>query len=119
MREIKFRAWSPVKKRMELVGDIEWDSHEGMEIESICTETQKLSPAIFILMQYTGLKDKNGKEIYEGDILQLNSGRTGVVAYHEERAGFIFQDEYNEMLYQRTGYIDEIIGNIYENPELI
>jgi uncharacterized phage protein (TIGR01671 family) len=75
-----------------------------------------------IFLQYTGLKDLNGNEIYEGDIIKKTYGSSVpffVVAWHNERAMFIQQDGYNEPLFQiETGYI-EIIGNIYEHPNLI
>ena len=109
-REIKFRVWDTQDKCQFL--------------KRIKTSDR------FVYRQYTGLKDKNGKEIYEGDVLRIYGSiakddpayghyePTGVVAYHEERAGFIFQDGYNEMLYQKMLTV-EIIGNIYENPELL
>lgn len=68
-------------------------------------------------VQITGLKDKKGREIYEGDIVKNASGRIGEVCYHRERASFIFRDTYNEQLFQHFPL--EIIGNIYENSELI
>ena len=71
------------------------------------------------LMQYTGLKDKNGKEIYEGDILEwfndlTGSTHRGVVRFTQ--GGFYCGDYY---LYAIKCYLPVIIGNIYENPELL
>ena len=70
-------------------------------------------------MLFTGLFDKHKKEIYEGDLLKLPSGVVGEVVYHTERSGYIFhcKNFYNEMLYQKS--IIEVIGNIYENSELL
>ncbi len=131
-REIRFRAWHKIENKMcnvrilnilggaFLVGvkpgeDIQISDKELV----IAPPDGRFCPHEDIeLMQYTGLKDKNGKEIYEGDILQTQSGLIGAVSYHEERGGFIFQDGYNEMLYQRMIRV-EIIGNIHENPELL
>ena len=74
------------------------------------------------LMQYTGLKDKNGKEIYEGDVLEKNYGATikrFTVSWHKERMAFINQDGFNELLFHTPLEMCEIIGNIYENQNLI
>ena len=74
------------------------------------------------LMQYTGLKDKNGKEIYEGDILELVStigiNRGKVIVELKEYQG----DRGKEFGYQFYSYLPnnaEVVGNIYENPELL
>lgn len=76
-----------------------------------------------VVMQYTGLKDKNGTEIYEGDIYD-NGLRKFVVEYDEERAGFFpfAKDDgcgccSDEVVWHPES--DEVIGNIYENPELL
>jgi uncharacterized phage protein (TIGR01671 family) len=68
-------------------------------------------------LQYTGLKDKKGKEIYEGDIVRRYHLQ-GDVAWHESRACFIVHDGFNEPLYHDILGI-EVIGNIYENPNLL
>ena len=78
-----------------------------------------------ILMQSTGLKDKNGKEIFEGDIVDYK-GRKAVVKWHGSYASFIYRfvDELNERVSEwhplfLAYYHFEIVGNIYENPELL
>ena len=68
-------------------------------------------------MQYTGLKDKNGKEIYEGDIICAYD-RNGSVVYDELRASYIVHDRWSEVLCHVANAC-EVIGNIYENPELL
>ncbi len=129
MREIKFRAWDTEKKEMykpiheaykgnlfELVvgfgGDLSANTMDGLQHESIW-------PNRFILMQYTGLKDKNGKEIYQKDIGITMGGMKGTIEWHNERAMWIFHDEnnFNSPLYEYIPLM-EVIGNIYENPEL-
>lgn len=131
MKTIKFKAWDKINKKMINLrpmgttismgehlcfGCEEW----GHNYESECHAT--FHPNIdedFELIQFTGLLDKNGKEIYEGDVVKLISEKIGEVVYHEERAAYIFHDinNFNELLYERHPY--EIIGNIYENPELL
>lgn len=83
-----------------------------------------------VLMQFTGLKDKNGKEIYEGDIINYKYSRHTstqfVVKYNEFQATFIVVDNHNDLVYtfrELADYIQlnslEVIGNIYENKELL
>ena len=81
-----------------------------------------------VVLQFTGLQDKNGKDIYEGDILKYNFPYDGrlkhisPVTYLETQASFGIKDIYrNEIpLYRITAnnYF-EVVGNIYENPELL
>jgi hypothetical protein len=118
MREIKFRAVLDGEV-LEVTGlDFTngnvylWDGKQDLLIPM--SET--------IILQYTGLKDKNGKEIYEGDVV-LNGGfYKFVVSWNEKKAGFepfcdwTFIGEYSSI--ETTNEI-EVIGNIYENPELL
>lgn len=77
-------------------------------------------------MQFTGLLDKHGKEIYEGDILKQNLGRReiiGVMFFNEQQAQFGFNAEIESEKKIPENIVikskPEIIGNIYENPDLI
>jgi len=73
------------------------------------------------IMQYSGLKDKNNKEIYEGDIVTLHNSRYKVI-FNMEQARFVLRDDKFEMEIPFTNNNNErmeIIGNIYENPELM
>lgn len=104
MREIKFRIWNLNTKRMA-----HWE-----EVRAVFRDLYGYSwlndSEISIPMQYTGLKDKNGKEIYEGDIYNYN----GEVDVFES-----MQDFYSSELIEYRVEQGEIIGNIYENPELL
>ena len=83
----------------------------------------------FILMQSTGLKDKNGKEIFEGDIVKYEAGCNTVteeVAYDKNFAGFGVRDADTDIIFtflQLADVVDlislEVVGNIYQNPELL
>ncbi|XKK18098.1 YopX family protein [Bacillus sp. CB102A.1] len=76
----------------------------------------------FNVMQYTGLKDKNGKEIYEGDILEFSGNvvALGIVKYNENFATFQACNGNSGWLFgNESGTNIEILGNIYENPELV
>ncbi len=131
MRQIKFRAWDG-----EFM--IEWENLQEINLQELSmgviidspTDGEQLKIKI---MQYTGLKDKEGKEIYEGDVVKWRD------------KGNIFDSEYEDCLswvtfkyarwhaepikvkglryFQFTNYNEtedcEIIGNIYENPELL
>jgi hypothetical protein len=100
MREIKFRAWNPYHKRMML----ERTLYE-------LTKDTWSSQCYDHLMQFTGLHDKNGKEIYEGDICSHKYYASPVVISFEDGA-FAAED-----VYLGDPSI-EVIGNIYENPKL-
>lgn len=74
--------------------------------------------------QYTGLHDKNEREIFEGDIVKLDSNMlkiTGIVTYHNNEAIFVLEDLHDE-IEECLWYMQEdleVIGNIYDNPELL
>ena len=124
MIEIKFRAWYEEEKEMQSVIDIYFNKNKG-DIESFVTKGKKATYHTDVhthkLMQYTGLKDKNGVEIYEGDILSgwigshWHSGEDKfeeVVKYDEKTASYNFA-----AIEVRYGDL-EVIGNIYENKQL-
>ena len=130
MREIKFRAYDTHTKIMlPIVDIIKFTKREGIYI----TRDSAYGVGINIqyqphieLMQYTGIKDKNGKEIYEGDIFKIKYNKKDFmvwVEYSEKYAQFITRCEENILNDEPLGDLNEkhieVIGNIYENPELL
>jgi hypothetical protein len=118
MREIKFRAWDT--RAGGWVVNTQIFSQFPTDTNG---ELQPVAPW-FEVMQFTGLKDKNGKEIYEGDILENPKGSDGpasIVKWDEEGAYFhVFRGETSSG-YTLQGEVSRavVIGNIYENPELL
>ena len=123
MREFKFRAWDNEYKYMNykvLVGNV-WDTDINYTAHAMWIEPKYVSykkeagwchfdeHSNIKLMQYTGLKDKNGIEIYEGDIVYLSEKGLTEIAFP-----FI---ELYQACYEND--IGNIVGNIYENPELL
>lgn len=109
MREIKFRAWDEKGKSMYQITSLHEVNKNGAftKIDSV-------------LMQYTGLKDKNGKEIYEGDIVEVKERGLQVrIEFHD--GCFKGCDYESKARILPELFIDEavIIGNIYENKELL
>lgn len=129
MREIKFRAWDRKKKQFDTC-------RNGGDILSFSLNyrgVSELSPKGYkVYQQYTGLKDKNGKEIYEGDIIEWFHAGDGFGGISSVEFGE-YEDNEGYRVYKHTGWhikdgfytvVDlapkaEVIGNIYENPELI
>lgn len=120
-REIKFRAWDKILKRMSEVSCI--NNFDGLVIldeTNYGHVTQKISDVE--LVQFTGLLDKNGKEIYEGDILKSAYNGNHPVVW---RSGGWGLDHSGGCCKPWKGdlsghhHMEEIIGNIYENPELL
>ena len=123
MREIKFRAWDKTLNKI----------HSWSTIENHFTLEELLDDNFFKAMQYTGLKDKNGNEIYDGDyirysmrtingsiythvcrVFQHESGTWRIEGYHEDNHSY----ETKGTVYA-AHLICEVIGNVYENQELV
>ena len=119
-RTIKFRAWDKTLNKI----------HSWSTIENHFTLEELLDDDFFEAMQYTGLKDKNDVEIYEGDIILVNvfmsKHVTGLVAF--DRGSFCVTGNFEGWGYDcnttnfwemsTNGNEYKVIGNIYENPEL-
>lgn len=114
-REIKFRAWDIHCKHMLDHSDlIDVVDGGGSVIQMILDESIECH-----LMQYTGLKDRNGVEIYEGDILRCDEGQNWRVLWSFDGAKWVtINGDLIEDLAETFCY-DEIIGNIHENPDLL
>lgn len=118
-RKIAFRAWDTEEKVMRDADD----TGDGRAIP-LNRQIAQLQERGFILLQFTGLLDKNGKEIYEGDIVRISKRvkMPQIVGYIEDEAcfGFVY-DSGEPMRNINPSEIPllEVIGNLYENPELL
>lgn len=124
-REIKFKFWDVNRKEMRL--------KNGADLFMLLSSlvAYKESSKNLIFLQYTGLKDKNGKEIYEGDILKnRNKEKLLEIKWNETYGGYsIFFLEFtlnklkvaSSVKFKDLLLVEEmeVIGNIYENPELL
>lgn len=131
MREIKFRAWWKDAHLMEEVvtlRDGEISILVPLKPNSLGQkyEHQVLEEGQYELMQFTGLTDKNGKEIYEGDIVSDGESSGGRVEWEPTTAVFTIREGSRYFAFNRGDIgrptrltFTEVIGNIYENPELL
>lgn len=132
MREIKFRAWVQKEKDLCLVNEVHFDDFGS--VHKIGWFTNKLGRPLFQsvvghectyidLLQYTGLKDKNGVEIYEGDRIVITDEHgnvdSGVVGFRHGSFVIDWGDNRCMSIFQAKPEEIENSGNIYENPELL
>lgn len=124
MREIKFRAWDRYEEAMARQNDIYFGP---MDHDDTLGSLLACLPERYALMQSTGLKDKNGVEIFEGDIIKNLKGVVGYIAFLQQEAGFVVvlsKSDYR-LGHRNTGESydvasgHEVLGNIYENTELL
>lgn len=129
MRDIKFRCWDTENKEMLEVQELDYeDSYNGQPMIRTTMYSDYFDTEDMILMQYVGLKDKNEKEIYEGDIVKFRfkddrEEFPDLIGYIEYQTTFT---AFRIMSNQGSFKIDiteikfiEVIGNIYDNPELL
>ena len=118
MREIKFRAWDKLNKEMFNVESINFQERRVYKDVVSYRNFNDIE-----LMQYTGLKDKNNKEIYEGDILSDgNDEKPYKVIFENGSFRAEFEGDFEEYSFDLIDIVAqgcEVVGNIYENSELI
>lgn len=90
-------------------------ANKNTEINNMIATAFEVNPET--VGQFTGLTDKNGNKIFEGDILKAGNGHIGYVAFSE--GGFVLVCRYHSNLTDLHGAIQEVIGNIHDNPELL
>ena len=140
MREIKFRAWLESLQAMVSVHKIEFlddgnykiffkNLQNGKYVDCALAPSSMISRSSakgerFVLMQYTGANDKNGVEIWTGHIVKFvsrldDSKRIGAVRYWAGDAAFLIECEREMFFLFHDALNREVIGNIYENPEIL
>ncbi len=136
MKTIKYRAWDIKEKAMYIPSELqfrsegvfcyygtlnskEYDGKEYYDNRKLCNEYSGREQEA-ILMQFTGLLDKNGKEIYEGDIFQdEESGDCDFVEWNIAYSGWSTNIWFEPLELTEQASRIEVVGNIYENPELL
>lgn len=123
---LKFRVWD---KNVKVLRPVDYIDIQKQIVTYHISDLAIAACPIknIVLMQSTGMKDKNGTEIYEGDIVKPVSFASwiGVVKYSSENAAYILDDHNNEFIRGENVYLSqfneglEVKGNIYENPELM
>ena len=151
MRELKFRMWDKVNNKFIDPFRFEWNDYyktTGMVLldlngkvriadyssgngdnsaSSVYSEIN--NPNNYVIQQYTGLNDKNGNLIFEGDIVQYNQNSSYdnmdfIAKWGDDKLGFIFQSNSGEQLVNQTPHLNrfkhlEVVGNIFEHENLL
>ena len=135
-RPIKFRVWDKITNRyLQELGIYYWHIPYSLDGEEITGEanlfglSELLRHDNFVAQQYTGLTDKNGKKIYEGDIVKYKTwtgSHDGITEEHQTQVQFkdgayyprYIDDECEDSWYSFKVYDLEVVGNIFETPHL-
>ena len=103
MREIKFRVWDSISMKMWDYDSIKNNKFSDFDLEH------------YTLMQFTGLKDKNGVDIYEGDKVETPAGEVAIITYKEQYyCGFVVKEIDSEWCWNIKTFEIEVIGNIHK-----
>ncbi len=119
-RPIEFRAWDKEEERMRVVSQIDFLSKEVLFYDGDSSTGEWCNFDFIELLQSTGLKDKNGKKIFEGDIVKTKFNI--VVIKYKNTAFYPMRNKdgkFNKVTNWDSVLGGEIIGSIYENPELL
>jgi uncharacterized phage protein (TIGR01671 family) len=135
MEEIKFRAWHHEEKKMIIVTKLDFmvnaSGSKNEECEGYWGGNNRMKFDIndVTLLQYTGLKDKNGKEIYEGDVIKIEVKKRNKGDFPNLKNYLVVFEDFSFSYKDSEGYYAtplnifikgvEVIGNTYENPELL
>ena len=124
MKELKIKAWLKKEKKMvAIIGiDFNYEYIRYTEDDNLFNENYKTAEFKDIeLLQFSGAKDKAGQELYEADVIKFNGGIDdiyGLISYDDEDGAYrVSYENITEHLSEREGDF-EIVGNIFENPDL-
>lgn len=124
MKELKIKAWLKKEKKMvSIIGiDFNYEYIRYTEDDNLFNSDYKTAEFKDIeLLQFSGVKDKAGQELYEADVIKFNDGIDdiyGLISYDDEDGAYrVSYENITEHLLEREGDF-EIVGNIFENPDL-
>ena len=116
MKNIKFRAWNGV---MQQVDKLALHPNTGWHCCALCGLHIGTAGDTYKLMQFTGMLDKNGNEIYEGDIVSDENGTTAIEWAENMGAWGLLDSDRCMFMLADCNETMEVVGNIYETPELL